>query len=453
MAAALATNPILLGYPDELIGPESAQHLDFTTSKIGGKPNWPPNASTQLDLKCHCCGHTTVLVTQIYAPLDGSVFHRTLYMFACLSPGCWNRSESWKCIRLQMVDPSYNVTKAEVLPPVKNTQSSLFSECDDWDDDIEEENGNVLPPKAKFLEQFDSLTLSDDSHHRSHSSPSSSDDTSEIGPEPVDPNANANACIQGAAAMTPVDDAKIGSMGSAEIEADQDGTDMIAIDTPELGDVNIPRLFQTATTNDNMRQRNANTEFIPYYLAVEEEAPGQGLDSPTLTEHERQLLLEYKAKEAASGLKEVSQRTRSTGNGDRDGYEKVLPRHGDAYFHKFISVIQQCPGQILRYSRDPKTEPLLLREHPRPLGLLKCSHCGDRMICEVQILPTLLPVLHLRSSVAVYEPDATTTISSASSEALEFGTVLIYTCRASCWETSDDKSYRLEHVIVQEEVI
>lgn len=259
---------------------------------------------------------------------------------------------SWKCIRLQMVDPSYNATKSEVRPPVKNIQSSLFSECDDWDDDgepeEEEENGNVLPPKPEILGQFESLTLSDDSRPRARSSPSSSDDTSEIGPDPVDPNANANACIQGAAAMTPVDECTIGSMGSAEIEADQDGTDMIAIDTPELGDVTIPKLFQTAMSNDNMQKRNANTEFMPYYLAVEEEIPGQGLNSPTLTEHERQLLLEYKAKEAASGMKETHQRSGSSGCADRDGYEKALPRHGDAYFHKFISVIQQCPGQILR---------------------------------------------------------------------------------------------------------
>ena len=36
------------------------------------------------------------------------------------------------------------------------------------------------------------------------------------------------------------------------------------------------------------------------------------------------------------------------GGADADIYEKVLPKHGDALFHKFVSVIQENPGQVLR---------------------------------------------------------------------------------------------------------
>ena len=36
------------------------------------------------------------------------------------------------------------------------------------------------------------------------------------------------------------------------------------------------------------------------------------------------------------------------GGADADVYEKVLPKHGDALFHKFVSVIQENPGQVLR---------------------------------------------------------------------------------------------------------
>lgn len=36
------------------------------------------------------------------------------------------------------------------------------------------------------------------------------------------------------------------------------------------------------------------------------------------------------------------------GGADSDIYEKVLPKHGDALFHKFVSVIQENPGQVLR---------------------------------------------------------------------------------------------------------
>ena len=34
--------------------------------------------------------------------------------------------------------------------------------------------------------------------------------------------------------------------------------------------------------------------------------------------------------------------------GGADVYEKVLPHHGDALGHKFVSVIQDNPGQVLR---------------------------------------------------------------------------------------------------------
>ena len=39
---------------------------------------------------------------------------------------------------------------------------------------------------------------------------------------------------------------------------------------------------------------------------------------------------------------------RGGGGADADVYEKVLPKHGDALFHKFVSVIQENPGQVLR---------------------------------------------------------------------------------------------------------
>ena len=44
-----------------------------------------------------------------------------------------------------------------------------------------------------------------------------------------------------------------------------------------------------------------------------------------------------------------------------DQYEKSVPSHGDEYFHKFVSVIGENPGQILRYGRQCQGEPLLLR--------------------------------------------------------------------------------------------
>merc|ERR1719264_57031 len=115
MAAAYSSHAkrpsMLLGYPDE----DVSAGVDFTTNVIGGMPAFPPTPKTAHptpdDLRCSLCSAPSVLVSQIYAPLDDSPYHRTLYLFACLSPVCWNKTESWKCFRLQFLD-SAAVTKS-----------------------------------------------------------------------------------------------------------------------------------------------------------------------------------------------------------------------------------------------------------------------------------------------------------------------------------------------------
>lgn len=37
------------------------------------------------------------------------------------------------------------------------------------------------------------------------------------------------------------------------------------------------------------------------------------------------------------------------GDCDNEQYEKGIPAHGDLTFHNFLSVIQQNPGQIIRF--------------------------------------------------------------------------------------------------------
>ena len=58
------------------------------------------------------------------------------------------------------------------------------------------------------------------------------------------------------------------------------------------------------------------------------------------------------------------------------------------------------------------------------------------MICEVQLLPTLIPSLKLVNA-------------AAESCGLEFGNVLIYTCFKSCWDIDD--TYRREQIYLEAE--
>ena len=60
-----------------------------------------------------------------------------------------------------------------------------------------------------------------------------------------------------------------------------------------------------------------------------------------LSDHERRLIQEYSLKE---GLPEGA-----SGSLTKDVYEKAVPKHGDLWFHKFVSVMQHNPGHVIRY--------------------------------------------------------------------------------------------------------
>lgn len=102
---------VFLGYIDEKITEKYTAGVDFTTSKIGGSPvklvfnisgflsqslttfsviqDWILN--TLPSLSCDLCNSDLRLITQIYAPLEHSSFHRTLYVLACTQPMCWTQ--------------------------------------------------------------------------------------------------------------------------------------------------------------------------------------------------------------------------------------------------------------------------------------------------------------------------------------------------------------------------
>ncbi|XP_067618998.1 programmed cell death protein 2-like [Eurosta solidaginis] len=147
---------VYLGYEDEEITSNHGSILNSTVNKVGGAPDWP---SGEIKVpSCPLCGTARPLIVQLYAPLEQSQFHRTLYVFACLNPACSQNSKSWLCIRTQHLDtPSESELINAVPPPLtagggggmgkkkKNakhaTQSQKISWCsgaDDWGDALEE---------------------------------------------------------------------------------------------------------------------------------------------------------------------------------------------------------------------------------------------------------------------------------------------------------------------------
>ncbi|CAH1273262.1 PDCD2L [Branchiostoma lanceolatum] len=85
--------PVLLGVLDEPIRDER-DCSSLYTNRVGGKPGCAPLPTFPELPPCALCGCRLALVVQVYCPLDGSPYHRTLYLFACCRKPCWNTSES-----------------------------------------------------------------------------------------------------------------------------------------------------------------------------------------------------------------------------------------------------------------------------------------------------------------------------------------------------------------------
>lgn len=89
---------------------------------------------------------------------------------------------------------------------------------------------------------------------------------------------------------------------------------------------------------------------------------------------------------------------------------------------------------LFRYCRN-QGKPLFLYEDNEPI---KCCNCQGKLSFELQVLPSLISYLKLKSRKDHY-----------GSGHLEFGTALIYTCEKDCWTKED--TFKYEHVLIQEE--
>ncbi|XP_066260026.1 programmed cell death protein 2-like [Euwallacea similis] len=416
-------NMVHLGYEDEFITDKHIAQVDFTTNKLGGKPDYPYcTAKFDQHIICPLCKLPCRLIVQIYAPLENSTYHRTLYVFACINTICWNRQESWICLRIQVKSLQTNTVELKENVPKKLNSRDWCSKADDWGDNdnnanLDEENCNSIANntgEGKISEDEES---------------SSYDDSLQSAFCNVSIEENANNGAQGAVARL------YAPMATAEIEADENG-EVVSVETPTTPKTNLEALLQ----DDNSQVMNVPNQagFIPHFISVfpEEENVSAGTK---MDNHVKDLLNDYQKKDA-----NLSLNVHVDGDSTRDvsikdmevtgeEYEKSRPLHGDKMFHHFLTRIKSNPEQILRYNREGS--PLLLYPLHDQIGV--CKYCKKELIFEFQLIPTLISKLRLSCDPPYCNR-------------LDFGTVLIYTCRDCCWEPND--SFKEETVIVQREI-
>jgi len=435
--------PSLLGFVDEFMEYDK-EH--FTTNKIGGDPDWCPLVKDPPVPLCGECGSQLLLVTQIYAPLNNSHFHRTLYIFGCIQSSCWNKSSTWACLRMQVAENIKEEPDSNTERLTKAVATDWLDGADDWGDESgpndNDDNGNfnsISPdtsspspvgavggyPVCNF-NLNDKMIVNSGDVGESLAQPLNNLNITGLRTDGTranlnDSNANLSSPARGAKAQGT---SMSNPTATAEIEMEADDSN-IAIDSPMIGNTNIPNLFAAAIREVS----SVGLKIQPYYIWVQEECI-----APAAFDHEISLLNEYKAKEALEHIAEGGKDRKTKTSAASDTYEKSLPSHGDEYFHKMVSVIQNNPGQILRYGRD-QGQPLLMRELSEEKQ--SCPHCGGATLFELQLLPSLVAQLK---------------IPSLDGTPLEFGTVLIFTCIKSCW-TEGDHQPRFEKIVVQGELM
>ncbi|XP_067292437.1 programmed cell death protein 2-like [Pseudorasbora parva] len=154
--------------------------------------------------------------------------------------------------------------------------------------------------------------------------------------------------------------------------------------------------------------------FQSFYISVMEETDLDGFHD---TDHENELLREYEEREGV-----IVEDIQSCESGKaKEEYEKATVKHGDEVFTGFMKKISLCPEQVLRYSWAGS--PLFIIKPPSNVIEMVpfCGHCGSPRVFEFQLMPALVSLL----GSAVTNSDIS----------LEFGTVLVYTCRNSCWKS------------------
>ncbi|KAJ7994410.1 hypothetical protein DPEC_G00248990 [Dallia pectoralis] len=348
---------VLIGLCDGAIDSKNYR-TSYLTNKIGDKPDTFPILSSWHNPGCGLCSAALGHVLQVYCPLAGSPYHRTLNVFACTRPQCSGKPESWRVLRMEVLESD-----------VKNNRVVQLS-------------GNALLAEV--------------------------------------PMATTDWC----------DGADNWGVDDEEPPEEDRGCDTSQIQTHTRGKVPGPdRPIRTSTELDVIdRLQDLHLEgneslydiptFSPFFISVVEEAD---LGGETDLAYAESLLREYERREGVVGGAIGS--LDEGGGGGKEVYEKVNPRHGDAAFSRFMKRIAACPEQVLRYSWNGS--PLFLSRPPADLAQIVtgCSRCGGTRVFEFQLMPALVSLLQRTDPGAGLET------------ALEFGTVMVFTCTNSCWSS------------------
>jgi len=170
-----------------------------------------------------------------------------------------------------------------------------------------------------------------------------------------------------------------------------------------IKDIETPYNFQLC----DKPQHCVNT-FAPFYMSFYE---GHEDFASKATKYEKQLAAEHEQSELAKT------------NSVNDGYEKC-PWKVEKNLKKFQMAVRSCPKQVVRYCLGG--EALVLSNNDlKNFNVPKCSSCNKNCQFELQLMPALISHLKYKSAE------------------VEYGTLLIYTCKENCWKNKNSSNFEI----------
>ncbi|KAL4240870.1 programmed cell death protein [Mactra antiquata] len=411
---------VLIGIPDTEI-PCHHKTSSFT-NKIGGIPDWPFKEEYPSPV-CQLCGHSKSLVVQLYCPLECSSYHRTLYVFACPKPSCWNKTESWTVYRCQKVDTTCNQSSNQKGQLEDNHKTSNDDDwgmdANDWGDDADDW-GEGSDDASHLVSDFNNVSNDKEtsldlaSYNTGVTVTAERDTESEESKNSENSDVDNNAVCDDLEQMTIVE----GIDNTSKVDSS-----VVEETMPSISEDEKSRILKSFNTTDISVEECSVLE--TYYINVFEE-PADVFED---TKHVTKLLKDYQRNEGFN-IDNVREAESSKGG---EKYEKTTLLHKDVIFHKFMKKLSLCPEQCIRYEWNGAP---LFNSIPRNDIPKKCIYCNGDIVFELQLTPAL--VNHLKFKTGVNQAEGC---------AIEFGTVILFTCRQSCWK-DDDEKLKTENIIV-----
>ncbi|KAL7751368.1 hypothetical protein RI367_003228 [Sorochytrium milnesiophthora] len=401
-----------IGIPDGEISEDCTRDLaDITVSRVGGPACYPAALATKPAPRCGNCNSALFLVARLHCPLEKCP-DRINYLWGCNSATCAAKPGSWTAFRIQAP------RRSRKSKPSRNKTSNAAS----------------APTDVSFEFKVDSSAWLED------------------GGAPATDSEGFDWFAAEGNAQVPSDDCwalppELATKDKTAIQVEQESLD--AID-------HLATTVDQLALGGNQQEADAHPSFPAHYIAFEEEYIRSKLAK---VEDDLRHLGQLSAllSEAGSALEAGSSSTADFDLASEE-YENTVVRGYDRRLRKFLDRIEENPEQVVRYRFGGS--PLLFGEHEvvhsaavSKDGSAKrvpaCERCGAERTFEYQVLSTLLSTLPVEQYAVtpVNAAAASATITTANhqptwSAGMEFGTVLVYTCRNNCTgdKPNDDAS-------------